>query len=443
MQKNVNIYRHLIFFCMLSLSACHMQDEKIDEIGTLAKGWKGEIIAEIDQSYAGWDVEIGDADNDGLNEILITGCPDSRLYLLKKIDQKWKTKLLADKLAHNYPGMGLVVKVLDLNSDGQNEIIVGTGQETGETAFFYTFQMKSNKLVELKSIQPESNKSSYTHNFASFDVDKDGLLEVFSAYCGGGEIIRYDFDRQLNRLNARKIHQLSGSGEESLISDVDNDGKVEFITSNSYRHENAKIEIFEFADDGELEALPRITINGFGDNKCFYASAIIGDIDNDSRNELIVGWKKKQDINVATILGYRIDKNATPLYTFAYEDESLDLGYFEKMMVVADADNDGKNELVVSTRGDELSEKVSTSKHLGHVYLYSVNQNADINRELLVNFNEKVGSSWIDVGDADHDQKNEIIIATGKGDRTKPGISHVVLVEKESFRIIDLLRNIF
>jgi hypothetical protein len=33
------------------------------------------------------------------------------------------------------------------------------------------------------------------------------------------------------------------------------------------------------------------------------------------------------------------------------------------------------------------------------------------------------------VGDADNDGKNEVVLATGKGDRTKPGKSYVLLLE--------------
>jgi len=118
-------------------------------------------------------------------------------------------------------------------------------------------------------------------------------------------------------------------------------------------------------------------------------------------------------------------------YKFAYEDKDLDLSYFEKMMVIADADNDGLNELLVSTRGDNLSEFIE-SEHLGHLFMWSVNDD-EIDRELLLNFHEGVASSsWIDVGDADNDGLNEIILATGEGDRTLKGKSYVVMVEKSN-----------
>jgi len=417
------------------VSACRAGEmTPLKSIAQLGQGWQGQIVAQVDQSYVGWDIEIGDADNDGKNEVLATGCPDSRLYLFKKTDGQWQTRLLAENLAQAYPAMGLTVRVVDLDRDGKNEIILGTGQEGHGTAFFYVFQTDGRKLTKRLFSRPACNKSGYTHNLATWDLDHDGVLEVISAYCGGGEVIRYDLDPKLTNIEARKIAQLSGSGEESLIVDVDNDGQPEYVTSNSFRDEQARVEIFEFDQHGELAAKPRVVIDGFEGRKCFYASILVGDIDNDGKNEMVVGWKRKQKINKTTLLAYRIDaeaSDATVVCTFAHEDEDLDMGYFEKMMCIADVDNDGKNELIVSTRGDNMSERIA-SRHLGRVYVYRMISPKNIERELVVDFHQsKAQSSWVAVGDADNDGKNEILLATGKGDRTKPGTSYVVLIEKK------------
>ena len=182
---------------------------------------------------------------------------------------------------------------------------------------------------------------------------------------------------------------------------------------------------------GELVVPPRLAIEGFGENKCFYASIMVGDLDNDGKNEMVVGWKREQKINKATIIAYRVGKTAEPVYTLAHEDEDFDMAYFEKMMAIADADNDGKNELVISTRGDNSSEHI-TSRHLGNVFLYKVAKADQIRRELLVKFRpDKAESSWLAVGDADNDGKNEIVLATGKGDRTRPGVSHVLALKRK------------
>ena len=425
--------RLLLFSALLLLLfSCKSHEAetiKIEDMAVLADGWQGEVVGRSTESYVGWDVEIGDADSDGNNEILATGCPGSQLNMYKLEEGEWKNTLLAENLARTAPGMGLAVKIIDLDNDGSNEIILGTGQEGAGTAIYYTFRIEDFQLDTLSISRPDFNKSGYTHNLAPYDIDGDGMLEVISAYCGHGEIIRYDYGLGLKEIKARKIYQLSGSGEESLIADVDNDGFVEYITSNSFRKEDAKVEIFEFDASGELILPPRLVIDGYDGKRCFYASVIIGDVDNDSKSELVIGWKQDQEINKGTILGYLVGEEVEKKYTFAYEDKDLDLSYFEKMMVIADADNDGKNELLVSTRGDNLSERIK-SEHMGHLFMWSVS-NKCIDRELLVNLHQGIaGSSWIDVGDADNDGLNEIILATGQGDRTQKGISYVLMVEK-------------
>jgi hypothetical protein len=262
-----------------------------------------------------------------------------------------------------------------------------------------------------------------------YDLDHDGVDEVVSAYCSGGEIIRYDMDLSLKSVEAGKIHQLSGSGEESLIADVDNDGAMEYITCNAFRDEKASVEIFEFDAKGELVLPPRIVVDGFDGKKCFYASAIVGDLDNDGQNELVVGWKRKQAINQATVLAYKVSKEAEVAYTLTYEDESMDLSYFEKMMAIDDADNDGRNELVLSTRGDAMSELI-TSKQLGYVFMFSVQTPDHIVKTQLLDLKQEYAeSSWLAIGDANNDGKKEIVLATGRGDRTKPGRSYVVLIQ--------------
>ncbi|MBW7863349.1 MAG: VCBS repeat-containing protein [Candidatus Hydrogenedentes bacterium] len=418
-----------VILCAATLSATAQTDTPK---AWIHPDWTLERIAAVDQRYAGWDVEIGDADNDGQNEVLVTGCPDSRLYLFKKTaGADWETRLLAENLAEQTPGMGLTVKVADLNGDGRNAVLVGTGQEKGGTAFFHLLETDGSRVTRKLSLRPECNQSSFTHNFALHDLDGDGVLEVVSAYCGGGEIIRYDFNPGLTEISARKIHRLSGSGEESLIADVDNDGKVEHITSNSFRAGQARVEIFEFDDAGELVTPPRVVLEGFEGLPCFYASIITGDLTNDGKTEMVVGWKREQAENRATLAVYRVGENAELLAVLDRDTEDLDMAYFEKMMAVADADNDGKNELYVSTRGDNHSERIN-SQHLGRLYRYTLDADGANTKTLLLDFDpEWAESSWLAVGDADNDGKSEIILATGKGDRTLPGTSHVVILRRK------------
>lgn len=415
-----------------------IESRGVRDLGQLAPGWSGQVIADISQSHPGWDVEIGDADNDGDNEVLFTGAPDSRLYLSEYNGEEWQTYLLANDLAQRGEpcSMGLTVKVVDLNHDGSNELIVGTGQEGqyvgNGNAFFYAGTVSEKVFHPLCSVQALLPSSGYTHNFGTCDLDRDGIDEVISAYCGSGEIVRYDLSQDLKTVEARTLYQNSGSGEDSFLVDVDNDGEVEYLTCDCYRPGEARVLIFKLDASGELITPPWQVMEGYGDRKCFNCSIEVGDVDNDGMNELVTMWRPGNlgEPNVGTLLGYEVGpEGAQVAYEFGMEDPDLDLGYGEKMMCIADADNDGKNDLLVTTRG----ERFWGGNGLGHVFLYNVNSDGSISKSMLFNFQPNAADAvWPAVGDADNDGRNEVVLAAGVGRRQKSGHAPLFIVERDA-----------
>ncbi len=405
---------------------------RVSELAQLAPGWDGEIVARVDQSYAGWDVEIGDADGDGKPEILTGSAPSAQLNLYRKRDGAWESRRLLDHAAGSGPAMILGVRVVDLESDGIPEVLVGTGAHDQSTAWLHVLHTDGESVTHQVSTRARQNTSSYTHGLGTTDLDGDGVLEIISAYCGHGEVIRYDVSPDGGSVQTRKVLQLSGSGEDALIVDVDGDGRKELILSNGFRDNAARVEIHDFDPaTGDPVATPRVVLDGYDGHAAFYASLAVGDLDGDGRDELIVAWKAEQDVNRATLIAYHVNGSTADIaYVLTHEDQDLDLGYFEKMMAVADVDGDGKQELLLSTRGDGSTEGIA-SNHLGHVYSYRVSAAGEVRREQIVDFNQDlVQSSWLAVGDADGDGKPELILATGKGDVTEPGTSWVLALRK-------------
>jgi hypothetical protein len=401
-------------------------DVKLEELAKIAPGWKGEVVAKVDQSFCGWSVTIGDADNDGENEILTTGSPDSRLEYYKKANGQWKWKTLVNDLAGEMPGMGLTVGIVDLNGDGLNEIILGTGQDAALTcAKFYILQTDGAEITKKISSSSFLNGSAYTHNFGVYDIDGDGIKEVLTAYCGSGEVARYDVNKELTDIQRRHLLTHPGSGEDAMIADVDNDGAIEFISCDSFRKDAAKVKIFEFDKQGELIIPARVALAGYDGKPCFHCNIEVGDFDNDGKSELVVCWKQRELPNQGTIFAYDVSGSggARPKYKLMYEDPDLDLSYCERMMIVADADNDGQNDLVVTTRG----EKEWGGKGLAKVFLFKVDKSGSVKKTLLADFCDgQADSLWPAVGDADNDGKNEIVIATGIGSRRQSGNSYVI-----------------
>jgi len=56
---------------LYSCNSNQFETLELSDVAELAVGWYGQVIGSSKESYIGWDVEIGDADNDGLNEIIL------------------------------------------------------------------------------------------------------------------------------------------------------------------------------------------------------------------------------------------------------------------------------------------------------------------------------------------------------------------------------------
>jgi hypothetical protein len=401
--------------------------ERLADIGQLSSGWNGELIATVDQSYAGWDLELADLDGDGVDEILAGTAPNSRVDMYQHRDGVWSATTLVEDLATATPGMVLGVKVADVDGDRMPELVAGTGEENGEVARLAVFELDGGRITQMARMHAPQNNSSYTHGLAVADLDHDGKQELVAAYCGDGEVIRYDVEHD-GSIASRKLMQVSGSGEDAWLVDVDGDGARELVVSNAYRARSAKIEIYDLDPaTGEPGRSPRLVLDSFEGRRMFYASLVVGDLDGDQRPELIVGWKEVQSDNRATIVAYRVEgQDAAVAYVLARRDSAFDMAYFQNMMGIADVDLDGRPELLVSTRGDNASEGIS-STHAGQVFALRVAPDGTIRRDLVIDFDPLFAeSSWLTIGDLERDGRPDVVVATGRGDRRDPGWSYVV-----------------
>jgi hypothetical protein len=403
----------------------------LKSIASIAPGWTGTVIGVSDQSFSGWDVAIGDADNDGKNEILTGGCPDSKLDMYKYTDGKWSARTLGVNFADFFPALTKNIRIADLDSDGKNEIVLGTGSDGVDDAKIHVLKMEGGTITKHIQNRTGNMGSTYTHNFGIYDTDGDGLKEILSSYCGSGENYRWDIDSGLTTILKTKIYQNSGSGEDAMIVDIDGDGKPEYIEADSYRKEAAFVRIFKFDASGNLITPPWLTINGFAGHPAFDVSFTSGDINNDGRQELIVQWKRYDDVSRQTIIAYRISGGiATTVCTIADEDPDLDSGFSENNCYWTDADNDGTKELYISTRGEQLVKNGSGYARILRFKIDSLNPTL-IQKDIILDFNAGIAEScWINIGDADNDGMNEIVVATGKGSRTIRGTSYVAILKK-------------
>ncbi|MGC9779646.1 MAG: hypothetical protein HZR80_10430 [Candidatus Heimdallarchaeota archaeon] len=139
-------------------------------------------------------------------------------------------------------------------------------------------------------------------------------------------------------------------GHTILVEDVDNDGENETIIVGKYS-------IRIFGPDNFTDSQPPIRI-GLNDNTShpiMAGGATVGDIDDDGKNELVIGF------NNGTLMILNVTDSGSDNLSFKVEWKS-DIGAspgYRESMTIFDFDNDGENELII---GDNFGQIIVLGK---------------------------------------------------------------------------------
>jgi len=300
---------------------------------------------------------VGDLNGDGEKEIVVHFNGDhSKLYVYS----------LEGELLRGFPkevdeGRGKIRPlIVDINNDGYNEILI---IDRGNTKFVP--MPLPDEIIKNASIlvYDYNGKRVGSFNVGTFlskitwaisDIDGDGNLEIIildrtsfedSVNLKKGTYAIYIFDNQGNLL--KKI--LKEYKPFSYVSDVtpsignlDDDEELEIIVAVSGRssstEESAYTIIHAFNPDGS-ELWSKIV------EASIFSSPAIGDINNDGKNEIIVGINGLKEFKIHGGV-YALDNKGNILW------KALDEKDIGSSLALADFDNDGFLEIVVSVFED-------------------------------------------------------------------------------------------
>jgi hypothetical protein len=232
-----------------------------------------------------WGVEIADVDSDDVNEIIV-GSGEGIVYIYdaKTRKQEWKSEEIV-RDAHG-------IAVGDVDGDGDADIVVGTGYKTDTPwSNVYVFDGTTRKL--LGTIGPFDSRM---RGIEIADIDNDGANEIiFGSGVALGETAGEGYVRIFGYNDGNFTREwisddLNGDVNGIIVYDVEGDGDLEIITGNGYRYHPGYLHIFRYKGYGGVgtpQIYEQVWVSEDVGPKAY--GLAVDDIDEDGIAEIVVG----------------------------------------------------------------------------------------------------------------------------------------------------------
>ncbi len=223
------------------------------------------------------DCFIGDCDNDGRNELLLTGGATVEGSPVTEITVfRWTGFFLRRVAQWDDPdvyGYVFMPSVADVDEDGENEVICGSAFKVVVLDW-----NKETKEFDSTILEYNSGWDNYPFAMVCKDSDMDGKPEIHVGYRGPRiSIFEWNESRYEKKFETDWFEQDEGWLIEGLdVGDVDDDGIAEVCAGTDIVH------ILQWNGTTYIE---EAVLPTFGD----LAVVAVGDCDNDGKNEINVG----------------------------------------------------------------------------------------------------------------------------------------------------------
>ncbi len=309
-------------------------------------------------------VFIADADNDGLNEILLTNDSKNNVLIYNWNGNRFVNDV---NLLTGSGNRGLFIG--DADNDGDNDILVING------IIVLVFSWNGSTWVNDYNL---STGGIYGKKLFINDVDNDGDNDVI--------IINENKNMLINQWNGLTwVNDYNLTNQYSVfVNDVDNDGLNEIITLD-YALNKVKIYSWNgnsFVNDYNL---------GTQSNP---VELFVGDIDNDEDNDIVV-----INYNANAVVSFYLWNGSTWV-----NDYNLNSGKRLSNIFVGDVNNNGLNKVIVTDSSGSNNNKVLFYTWTGASFINDYNLVTECNQ----------GLNDLFIADADNDGDNDIVV-TSKG----------------------------
>lgn len=178
--------------------------------------WKSEDLSAQDP----FGIDVGDVDNDGLNEIIYPELGSGRFGVYEYLgNNNWGDKVYSEPLS--FCGLDRAF-VANVDGDSNNEVI-GGGCHQKLTVWEY---VSGSYLIDFESAE----LGGFTQGVASGDFDDDGINEIAVGTAGSNDKV-YVFKFNGTTYSIVFEESINGSVNDMFAGDSDNDGIGEFIVA--------------------------------------------------------------------------------------------------------------------------------------------------------------------------------------------------------------------
>jgi len=355
----------------------------------------------LESPYVGA-LAIAYVDGDGKNELIVGAYTPEWFALFDKTKLTGKEEVGIYVYKYDNGRYQLIASIVvgDINGDGGNEIVVSWrgGARDGDIVIY---QPKPTDIFnEVFCVNVDSIRTS--RGVSIGDVDNDGMNELLiGATWWGRYMAIYKYDKNLSDYMEVWRDELHSDFHSTVVADADNDGTAEIVAGTA-EWGTYDVRVYEYVPkDGIYELSWSHRLGGVQE-------AVVGDVNNDGKNEILVTssyeehMQRAGDYGAANIFGYD-GKDYKHLWTCNH--------YSCEKPVIGDALNSGNNQFAFI--GGE------------HLHLYEYNGIDYVElwktpiKEALPYVGDVPGQSGetkmlndVAIGDVNNDGKNELVFSS-------------------------------
>jgi VCBS repeat protein len=302
-----------------------------------------------------WDPEFGEPG--------ILSISGNMPYMLiwRQVGNEWKSELLWTAAVGGKEHRFRDVEVGDVDGDGHDELVV----VTHDRAAIYVLEQTAEGLVATEVHRTEERL--IVHEVEIGDVNGDGKLEFFTTpsepnrsdhKAQKGWIDMYQYDAATGKYNRTVVDELAFHAKEILVVDYDGDGICELYAAieppEEAEEEVVTIRRYQW-QDGKMVATDDIGLNG---NMCRFLN--LGDTDGDGVNEIIASTRTAGVFKL-WIGEVEADENAADEASrekqYEWKKKKIVPSYvssgFEHATAVFDWDGDGIDDIFLASDGQK------------------------------------------------------------------------------------------